>query len=200
MNQHTHMFAMNLQLLAEGTEGQEPKQPDNQTGTEEQIEIPEEYQELFSKRLAEEMANKQAEVDKAFAKMKKKQQEQIEQATQEAARLAQLSEDERKAEEFKQKVAELERREAELNKRSMQTEIKNQLALSGMPDTFLDVVYSDDAEKAKANIESLKAQFEAEVNARVQAEVEKKFSTQSGPSVSTKPTKTQGGGIRFRKI
>lgn len=196
----TNMFAMDLQLLAEGS-GAEGIEPTGDETTTEQIEIPEEHKEMFDKLLQAELAKKQAETDQAFAKMKAKQKRELETEREEASRLAKLSDDERKIAEFDKKVAALEAKEAALNERAMQAEIKNQLGLAGLPDSFLNTVYSDDAEKAQANIAALKEQFDNEINARVQKEVEAKFNGQKGPNVNTTTsTARKGSRITMRPL
>ncbi|MGL5383051.1 MAG: capsid assembly scaffolding protein Gp46 family protein [Culicoidibacterales bacterium] len=176
---------MNLQLLADGQEPEGGQAPDGDGTETETIEIPDEHKEAFDKLLQAELAKKQAEMDKAFAKQKAKAKADAENAAKEAERLAKLTEDERKTEEFKTKLADLEKREAELNRRSMEAEIKNQLSIAGLPDLFLETVYSDDADEAKSKIEALKEKYEADLSARVQAEVEAKFAGQKGPNVNT---------------
>ncbi|MGL5549475.1 MAG: DUF4355 domain-containing protein [Culicoidibacterales bacterium] len=187
------LFKMNLQLLAE-----DPTQSEN---TEEQTEpttpeFTEEQQAYFDAQMKQRLEEQQEASNKAFADQKRKEKEKIEAAKKEAERLATLSAEERQQAELEARVAEIEKREAELNQRAMQSEIKTQLVASELPESFMGFVYSDDADVAKTNIATLKETYEAEVNKRVQAEVEAKFKGQKGPTVNT-TTKTQQRGSRI---
>lgn len=108
---------------------------------------------------------------KALETAKGKWQEKWEAETQakvsKAEELAKMNAAERKAAEDKAKLDALNKREQELNMREYRYEAKAQLEEQGLPEKFVDMVLSDDAETTKNNITSLKAEFDKSIEAAV---------------------------------
>lgn len=140
----------------------EPGAEDKVTMTPEEFEAAkqEAAEKEAERRVAKVLSKKQAEWQEAKDK-------ELEEAKTEAAKLAKMSAEERKAEEDKAKQELLDKREKELNMREYRYEAKHQLEESGLPDTFVDMVLSEDAETTKNNIGAIKAEFDKAIEAAV---------------------------------
>lgn len=101
------------------------------------------------------------------AKWEKDQEQRIETAKNEAARLAKLSKDEREKEEEKSRLADIEKREAALRIGELRIETITQLEQNGVPVEFCDMVLTDDADQIKSNIENVKKVFDEVVEKKV---------------------------------
>lgn len=112
-----------------------------------------------------------SEVDKritnALQTAKTKWEAEKQEAITQAEQLAKMSAAQRKEAEDKAKQDSLDKREKELNMREYRYEAKRQLEDSDLPDTFVDIVLSEDAETTKNNIDVLKAEFNKAVEATV---------------------------------
>lgn len=140
----------------------EPGAEDKVTMTPEEFEAAkqEAAEKEAERRVAKVLSKKQAEWQEAKDK-------ELEEAKSEAAKLAKMSAEERKAEEDKAKQELLDKREKELNMREYRYEAKHQLEESGLPDSFVDMVLSEDAETTKNNIGAIKAEFDKAIEAAV---------------------------------
>ena len=112
------------------------------------------------RRVAKVLSKKQAEWQEAKDK-------ELEEARSEAAKLAKMSADERIKAESEKRQSDIEKREKELNMREYRYEAKHQLEESGLPDSFVDMVLSEDAETTKNNIGAIKAEFDKAIEAAV---------------------------------
>ncbi|MCT4379983.1 DUF4355 domain-containing protein [Leuconostoc pseudomesenteroides] len=112
-----------------------------------------------------------SEVDKRIANAlqtaKAKWDEEKQTEISNAEKLAKMSAAERKEAEDKAKQETLDKREKELNMREYRYEAKHQLEENGLPDSFVDMVLSEDAETTKNNIGAIKAEFDKAVEAAV---------------------------------
>lgn len=112
-----------------------------------------------------------SEVDKRIANAlqtaKAKWDEEKQTEISNAEKLAKMSAAERKEAEDKAKQETLDKREKELNMREYRYEAKHQLEESGLPDSFVDMVLSEDAETTKNNIGAIKAEFDKAIEAAV---------------------------------
>lgn len=121
----------------------------------------------------QEAAEKEAErrVAKVLSKKETEWQEakdkEVEEAKSEAAKLAKMSADERAKAEAQKRQGELEKREKELNMREYRYEAKHQLEENGLPESFVDMVLSDNAETTKNNIVAIKSAFDKAIEAGV---------------------------------
>lgn len=121
------------------------------------------------------------DVDSIIKSKHARWQKELEQEKNEAARLAKLNEKERQAEEAKKRQTELDEREKAIQLAELRIETKKQLAEDGLPESFVDMVLTNDADQIKANISEVRKAFddavEAEVNKRL---VQKKPRVGSG--------------------
>lgn len=112
-----------------------------------------------------------SEVDKRIANAlqtaKAKWDEEKQTEISNAEKLAKMSAAERKEAEDKAKQETLDKREKELNMREYRYEAKHQLEENGLPDSFVDMVLSEDAETTKNNIGAIKAEFDKAIEAAV---------------------------------
>lgn len=136
----------------------------------------------------------QQELDDLIAKRLSRQERKLQEAfdkklneLSEAQKLAQMSDDERKEHDYAKRLSDLEAREKALqekesayNKSQYKAEIQRQLNEAGLPDVS-DMLVSMDAEQVKAQIDVMKASFNAQVNASVQAKVKASASTPTVP-------------------
>lgn len=111
------------------------------------------------------------DVDSIIKSKHARWQKELEQEKNEAARLAKLNEKERQAEEAKKRQSELDEREKAIQLAELRIETKKQLSEDGLPETFTDMVLTEDADQIKANITEMRKAFdeavEAEVNKRL---------------------------------
>lgn len=104
---------------------------------------------------------------KALETAKSKWEEEKQAEISQAEKLAKMTAAERKAEEDKTRDEALAQREKELNLREYRFEAKHQLEQNGLPDSFVDMVLSDDVETTKNNIAAFKAEFDKAIEATV---------------------------------
>ncbi len=170
------LLKMNLQLLAEDTEGEPEDTVDSTSNNEEGTE--EERAETAVKSFT------QAEVDKMIQdrlareskKLAKEQQAKIEEAVKESERLAKLTEDERQKELVKQKEQTLLEREKELQAKEQELEritllnlSKDRLDEKSLPISFADMLTSNakDADEINENIKNFEVEFKKAVEVGV---------------------------------
>ena len=143
-------------------QAKEPGAEDKVTMTPEEFEAAkqEAAEKEAERRVAKVLSKKQAEWQEAKDK-------ELEEAKSEAAKLAKMSAEERAKAEATKRQDELEKREKEINLREYRYEAKHQLEENGLPDSFVDMVLSEDAETTKNNIGSIKAEFDKAIEAAV---------------------------------
>lgn len=100
-------------------------------------------------------------------KWQKEHEADVEEAKNEAAKLAKMSAKEREEAENKKRLDDIAKREANLNRRELEVATKTELVNSALPESFLDVVIGKDAESTKENIKKVKELFDKEVQAEV---------------------------------
>lgn len=121
----------------------------------------------------------QAETDRRVTAALKKQKDKLD----EANKLANMSQDEKRDYEYNQKLSELEKREQELAKKELVMETEKQLGEKGLPTEASQFIVAVDAEQTKANIKA----FEKMFNKAVEAEINKRIST-GAPKMGTGTT------------
>ena len=143
-------------------QAKEPGAEDKVTMTPEEFEAAkqEAAEKEAERRVAKVLSKKQAEWQEAKDK-------ELEEAKSEAAKLAKMSAEERAKAEATKRQDELEKREKEINLREYRYEAKHQLEENGLPDSFVDMVLSEDAETTKNNIGAIKAEFDKAIEAAV---------------------------------
>ncbi|MHC5281152.1 DUF4355 domain-containing protein [Listeria kieliensis] len=106
-------------------------------------------------------------LEKAREKWEAKKQEEIENAKDEAARLAKLSKDEREQEETKKREESLEKREKAIRLAELEIETRKQLSENGLPEDFSSMVINEDAEIISNNIKNMRQAFDEAVKKEV---------------------------------
>lgn len=110
-----------------------------------------------------------AAIEKAKAKWEAEQKQAIEDAKNEGAKLAKMSEADKLAEEQKQREEAFKQREAELNKRELSYSTKDLLSEQGLPTDMADsLVVLGDADAIKSVVETLKASVDSAVKEQVE--------------------------------
>lgn len=110
-----------------------------------------------------------AAIEKAKAKWEADQKQAIEDAKNEGAKLAKMSEADRLAEEQNQREEAFKQREAELNKRELSSSTKDLLAAQGMPADMADsLIALGDADAIRIVVETLKASVDAAFKERAE--------------------------------
>lgn len=123
-------------------------------------------------------------------KWQKEHEADVEEAKNEAAKLAKMSAKEREDAENKKKLDDIAKREANLNRRELEVATKTELVNSALPESFLDVVIGKDAESTKENIKKVKELFDKEVQAevtnRLKTDLPKAGSAAGGDSITAR--------------
>ena len=162
-----------VQQTNTGTEETEPQVQDNQPKMVSMTQ--QELDDLIAKRLSRQERKLQEAFDKKLNELS------------EAQKLAQMSDDERKEHDYAKRLSDLEAREKALqekesayNKSQYKAEIQRQLNEAGLPDVS-DMLVSMDAEAVKTQINVMKASFNAQVNASVEAKIKSSANTPTVP-------------------
>lgn len=114
-----------------------------------------------------------AAIEKAKAKWEAEQKQAIEDAKNEGAKLAKMSEADKLAEEQKQREEAFKQREAELNKRELSYSTKDLLSEQGLPVDMADsLIALGDADAIKSAVETLKASVDSAVKEQVEKAVQ----------------------------
>lgn len=123
-------------------------------------------------------------------KWQKEHEADVEEAKNEAAKLAKMSAKEREDAENKKKLDDIAKREANLNRRELEVATKTELVNSDLPESFLDVVIGKDAESTKENIKKVKELFDKEVQSevtnRLKTDLPKAGSATGGDSITAR--------------
>lgn len=123
-------------------------------------------------------------------KWQKEHEADVEEAKNEAAKLAKMSAKEREDAENKKRLDDIAKREANLNRRELEVATKTELVNSDLPESFLDVVIGKDAESTKENIKKVKELFDKEVQAevtnRLRTDLPKAGSAAGGDSITAR--------------
>ncbi|MBU7455849.1 DUF4355 domain-containing protein [Leuconostoc fallax] len=143
--------------------------PTGGSGEEEKVTMtPEEFEAAKQEAAEKEAERRVAKVlSKKQAEWQEAKDKELEEAKSEAAKLAKMSAEERAKAESEKRQGELEKREKAINLREYRYEAKHQLEENGLPDTFVDMVLSDDAETTKNNITAIQIEFNKAVEATV---------------------------------
>jgi hypothetical protein len=136
-------------------------------------------QEQLDKLISDRLARQERKLNEQFNKRLDEMSE--------AQKLAQMSEEERKEHDFAKRLEELTNREKALqerenayNKQQYKAEIQRQLNEAGLPD-ISDTLVGLEAEVVKAQIDTMKQSFEAQINASIQAKIQNSASTPTVP-------------------
>ena len=160
---------MNEQQQGQQVQQQNEVKVDTQPQVQEEPKMVSMTQEQLDKMIADRLARQERKLNEAFDKKLNE--------LSEAQKLAQMSDDERKEHDYAKRLSDLEAREKALadkenayNKSQYKAEIQRQLTEAGLPDVS-DMLVSLDAEQAKAQIDVMKASFNAQLNASVEAKI-----------------------------
>lgn len=155
-----NMLKLGLQYFAEET--------DDADETTTEVEQPEEQQE--DKTFTQDELDKivQDRLSREQKKFKEQQEQAIATAISEGKRLAQLSAEERAAEEAKQKEQSLLEREQELARRELAIDTQSRLAEDNIPQQFAGFLMATDADTTNDNIKAFKAEFDKAVSEAVE--------------------------------
>lgn len=167
------------QLQGEQVQQQNEVKVDTQPQVQEEPKMVSMTQEQLDKMIADRLARQERKLNEAFDKKLNE--------LSEAQKLAQMSDDERKEHDYAKRLSDLETREKALqekenayNKSQYKAEIQRQLNEAGLPDVS-DMLVSMDAEQVKAQIDVMKASFNAQVNASVEAKIKSSANTPTVP-------------------
>ena len=170
---------MNEQTQGEQVQQQNEVKVDTQPQVQEEPKMVSMTQEQLDKMIADRLARQERKLNEAFDKKLNE--------LSEAQKLAQMSDDERKEHDYAKRLSDLEAREKALqekesayNKSQYKAEIQRQLNEAGLPDVS-DMLVSLDAEQAKAQIDVMKASFNAQLNASVEAKIKSSANTPTVP-------------------
>lgn len=137
--------------------------------------------EVTTKSFTQEEVNKV--VEKRLERAIKKFQEKLEAEKTEAEKLARMSEKERMEAEFQKQKDQFEMEKKQYQREKLELQTIKELSVIGLPTEFSEFVMADNADKVKANIESLKDQWEKAIDAAVNSRMQG-----SKPKASTGPS------------
>lgn len=167
------------QLQGEQVQQQNEVKVDTQPQVQEEPKMVSMTQEQLDKMIADRLARQERKLNEAFDKKLNE--------LSEAQKLAQMSDDERKEHDYAKRLSDLEAREKALqekesayNKSQYKAEIQRQLNEAGLPDVS-DMLVSMDAEAVKTQINVMKASFNAQINASVEAKIKSSANTPTVP-------------------
>ena len=170
---------MNEQQQGEQVQQQNEVKVDTQPQVQEEPKMVSMTQEQLDKMIADRLARQERKLNEAFDKKLNE--------LSEAQKLAQMSDDERKEHDYAKRLSDLEAREKALqekesayNKSQYKAEIQRQLNEAGLPDVS-DMLVSMDAEAVKTQIDVMKASFNAQLNASVEAKIKSSANTPKVP-------------------
>lgn len=126
----------------------------------------------------------QKETDRRVSAALKKQEEKFKTQMDEATRLSQMDESQKKQYEFEQRVKELDIKEKEFNLMKNKVEAQKVMASRNLPIDFVDYIVAEDAETMMERIELFEKNFKAAVN----DEVAKKITNTTPKSGNTTQT------------
>lgn len=153
--------------MAEETTNTETTENDEATETEDSITLT--PKELQAKLDSEADKRSAAAIEKAKSKWEADQKQAIEDAKNEGAKLAKMSEADKLAEEQKKREEAFKQREAELNKRELSYSTKDLLAEQGLPADMADsLIALGDADAIKSAVGTLKASVDSAVKEQVE--------------------------------
>lgn len=183
---------MNEQTQGEQVQQQNEVKVDTQPQVQEEPKMVSMTQEQLDKMIADRLARQERKLNEAFDKKLNE--------LSEAQKLAQMSDDERKEHDYAKRLSDLEAREKALqekesayNKSQYKAEIQRQLNEAGLPDVS-DMLVSMDAEAVKTQINVMKASFNAQINASVEAKIK------SSANTPTVPQEEQQGLLSMEQI
>lgn len=167
-----------------------------QIETDEQVETTENTQEekqdntTYSQSEVDRQISKAVEsaIQKQRAKWEEEKQQEIEQAKDEAAEYAKMTQKEKEEAEFKKRLEELERREKELNNRQLLNEIESDLKENELPIALADALLAlQDNEKIKNKISDIKKHVDEQVNVRVKEALRQDTPNEGTKELSSDP-------------
>lgn len=142
---------------------------ENTEATESEDSITLTQKELQAKLDSEADKRSAAAIEKAKSKWEADQKQAIEDAKNEGAKLAKMSESDKLAEEQKKREEAFKQRESELNKRELSYSTKDLLSEQGLPTDMADsLVALGDADAIKSVVETLKASVDSAVKEQVE--------------------------------
>ena len=140
-------------------------------GTQEVIVEGQETTESKSYTEAEVLEMLQKETDRRVTAALKTQEDKFKSKIDEATKLSQMDESQKKTYEFEQRVKELESKEKEFSLMKNKIEAQKVLSSRGLPIEFVDYIVAEDAETMMERIEMFDKNFKAAVNDAVSKKI-----------------------------
>lgn len=162
MKNKKYLFPLNLQMFAEGDNGEEgatTQTEPNANTDENKGDTPK--VKTFTQ---EEMDNI---IKGRLARERKAWEKELTEKQTEAERLAKMTDDEKRSYQSKKREKELDEREAAINKRELMAEAKATLEGKGLPQTLADLLDYSSAEACNESINKVSAAFQSAVETSV---------------------------------
>ena len=156
------LMKMHLQFFAEGGEGSAPETPETPV-----INLDELNEEQLASIKDKFGFKDDEDVNKIIQSKHASWSKKLESEKSEAARLAQLSEEERQQALIQKEKEEFEAEKAKFRQDQLFVEKGKQLAAEGMPAEFANRIVGDSAEEILADVKALRAEWDKAIEAKV---------------------------------
>lgn len=167
----------NLQLFAENSDGDNPETPEEQVN---ELDV-EKLSDDDLAKIKEKFGFKDDDdVDSIVKSKKSRWEKETEEAKNEAARLAKLSEEERQKALIQKEKDDFEKEKADFRKEQLTVEKGKQLVAEGMPADFAHRIAGDTAEDILKDVKALRVEWDKAVEAKVNERLASKKGTKVG--------------------
>ena len=169
------LMKMHLQFLSEGGEGSAPETPETPV-----INLDELNEEQLASIKDKFGFKDDEDVNKIIQSKHASWSKKLESEKSEAARLAQLSEEERQQALIQKEKEEFEAEKAKFRQDQLFVEKGKQLVAEGMPSEFANRIIGDSAEEILADVKALRAEWDKAIEAKVNERLAGKTKTRVG--------------------
>lgn len=169
------LMKMHLQFFAEGGEGSAPETPETPV-----INLDELNEEQLASIKEKFGFKDDDDVNKLIQSKHASWSKKLESEKSEAARLAQLSEEERQQALIQKEKEEFEAEKAKFRQDQLFVEKGKQLVAEGMPAEFANRIVGDSAEEILADVKALRAEWDKAIEAKVNERLAGKTKTRVG--------------------
>ena len=169
------LMKMHLQYFAEGGEGSAPETPETPV-----INLDELNEEQLASIKDKFGFKDDEDVNKIIQSKHASWSKKLESEKSEAARLAQLSEEERQQALIQKEKEEFEAEKAKFRQDQLFVEKGKQLVAEGMPSEFANRIIGDSAEEILADVKALRAEWDKAIEAKVNERLAGKTKTRVG--------------------
>lgn len=167
----------NLQLFAENSDGDNPETPEEQVN---ELDV-EKLSDDDLAKIKEKFGFKDDDdVDSIVKSKKSRWEKETEEAKNEAARLAKLSEEERQKALIQKEKDDFEKEKADFRKEQLTVEKGKQLVAEGMPADFAHRIAGDTAEDILKDVKAFRVEWDKAVEAKVNERLASKKGTKVG--------------------